>query len=97
MITTLQPRLDALAASSPRTATISKAKLARAYANAGQPTDACRLAADTLDAAGQVGLHSAQAEIRRTAAVLRRRWQERRDAAAEIADLTHRLDSAATA
>lgn len=90
VISALQPRLDGLARSSPRTATISRAKLARAYANAGQPSDAARLAWDTLDAHDQVGSHSAVSEIRRTLRVLRR-WEARSDVRGEIADLTHRL------
>lgn len=90
VIGALQPRLDGLARSSPRTATISRAKLARAYANAGQPADACRLAWETLDAHDQVGSHSAVAEIRRTLRVLRQ-WDTRADVRGEIADLAHRL------
>lgn len=86
VIPALQPRLDALARSSPRTATISRAKLARAYANAGQPADACRLAWETLDASDTVGSHSAVSEIRRTVRVLRH-WDTRSD----VQDITHRL------
>lgn len=92
VIGALQPRLDGLAHSSPRTATISRAKLARAYANAGQPADAARLAWETLDAHDQVGSHSALSEIRRTLRVLRR-WDTRADVRGEIADLAHRLSS----
>lgn len=90
VIGALQPRLDGLARSSPRTATISRAKLARAYANAGQPADAARLAWETLDAHDQVGSHSALSEIRRTLPVLRQ-WEARADVRCEIADLAHRL------
>lgn len=86
VITALQPRLNTLARSSPRTATISRAKLARAYANAGQAADACRLAWETLDASDIVGSHSAVSEIRRTLRVLRR-WDTRSD----VQDITHRL------
>jgi hypothetical protein len=92
VIGALQPRLDGLARSSPRTATISRAKLARAYANAGQPADAARLAWETLDAHDQVGSHSALSEIRRALRVLRR-WDTRADVRGEIADLAHRLSS----
>jgi Helix-turn-helix domain len=90
VIDALTPRLDGLAASSPRTATISRAKLARAYANAGQPADAARLAWEALDAHDQVGSHSAVSEIRRTLRVLRQ-WEARPDVRGEIADLAHRL------
>lgn len=90
VIAALQPRLDELARSSPRTATISRAKLARAYANAGQPADAARLAWEALDAHDQVGSHSALSEIRRTMGVLRQ-WEHRADVRGEIADLAHRL------
>ncbi|MBE1878856.1 helix-turn-helix domain-containing protein [Myceligenerans pegani] len=90
VIDALQPRLDGLAHSSLRTATISRAKLARAYANAGQPDDSLRLAWDALDACDQVGSHSALSEVRRTLPVLRR-WEHRADVRSEIADLTHRL------
>ncbi len=86
VIPALQPRLDALARSSPRTATISRAKLARAYANAGQAADACRLAWETLDASDTVGSHSAVTEIRRTLRVLRH-WDMRSD----VQDIIHRL------
>lgn len=92
VIDLLQPRLDGLTRSSPRTATISRAKLARAYANAGQPADAARLAWDALDAHDEVGSHSALSEIRRTLRVLRK-WDTRADVHSEIADLAHRLSS----
>ncbi|WP_245533449.1 hypothetical protein [Actinoalloteichus spitiensis] len=92
VIDALQPRLDGLARSSPRTATISRAKLAHAYANAGQPADAVRLAWETLDAHDQVGSHSALSEVRRTSHVLRQ-WKVRADVRGEISDLAHRLSS----
>jgi hypothetical protein len=92
VITALQPRLDGLARSSPRTATISRAKLARAYANAGQPADACRLAWEALDAHDQVVSHSALSEVRRTLRSLRQ-WECRADVRGEIADLAHRLSA----
>jgi hypothetical protein len=46
-----------------RRATISRAKLARAYASAGQPHEACQLAWDALDAIESVGSLSAHAEL----------------------------------
>ncbi|WP_154814499.1 helix-turn-helix domain-containing protein [Actinophytocola xinjiangensis] len=89
-ISALRSRLDGLARSSPRTATISRAKLARAHANAGQPADAVRLAWEALDAHDQIGSHSALSEVRRTLRVLGR-WEGRADVRGEIADLAHRL------
>ncbi|HEX8932864.1 MAG TPA: hypothetical protein VF788_01430, partial [Pseudonocardiaceae bacterium] len=49
VVPVLEPRLMPLVRSSLRTATITRAKLARAYANAGQPGEACRVAWETLD------------------------------------------------
>ncbi len=49
VVPVLEPRLEPLAKSSFRRATITRAKLVRAYANAGQPADACRLGWETLD------------------------------------------------
>ncbi|KAA2247307.1 hypothetical protein F0L68_40220 [Solihabitans fulvus] len=87
-IAVLEPRLDALAGSSPRTATISRAKLARAYANAGQPDHACRLAVQALDAGVAVGSHSALSEVRRALPVLKR-WNGRSD----VQEITRRAEN----
>lgn len=75
-----------LSKSSVRTATITRAKLARAYAHAGQPAEACRLAWETLHAIEQVNSLSARSELRRTVRVLDQ-WRGRSD----VQDLTHRL------
>ena len=85
-IPVLEPRLDSLVTSSFRTATITRAKLARAYANAGQPEDACRVAWHTLDAIEQVGSVSARTELRRAIPVLNQ-WHGRSD----VHDVMHRL------
>ncbi|MGH3823117.1 MAG: helix-turn-helix domain-containing protein [Pseudonocardiaceae bacterium] len=87
VIPTLEPRMQSLARS-PRTATITRAKLARAYANAGQPEEACRVASETLDAIAQIGSQSARNELRRTVPVLNR-WHGRSD----VRDVVHRLDT----
>ncbi len=82
----LEPRLVSLSRSNLRTATITRAKLARAYANAGQPEQACRVAWETLDAIEQVGSLSARNELRRALPVLNR-WHGRSD----VQDIVHRL------
>ncbi len=69
-----------------RTATITRVKLARAYANAGQPEQACRVAWETLEAIEQVGSLSARNELRRALPVLNQ-WHGRSD----VQDIVHRL------
>jgi hypothetical protein len=86
-IRVLEPRLAALSKSSARTATITRAKLARAYAHAGQPAESCRLTWETLQGIEQVGSLSARSELRRTMRVLDQ-WHRRSD----VRDLTRRLD-----
>ena len=87
-IRVLEPKLAALSRSSARTATITRAKLARAYAHAGQPAEACRLAWETLHDMEQVDSLSARGELRRTGRILDQ-WHGRSD----VRDLTHRLGS----
>lgn len=87
VISVLDPKLALLSKSSVRTATITRAKLARAYANAGQPGDACRLSWETLNAIDKVGSLSARSELRRTVRVLQQ-WHGRSD----VRDITHRLN-----
>ncbi len=82
----LEPRLVSLSHSNLRTSTITRAKLARAYANAGQPGEACRVAWDTLDAIEQIDSQSARNELRRAVPVLNR-WHGRSD----VHDVVHRL------
>jgi hypothetical protein len=86
VIGVLEPRLAPLSRSSARTATITRAKLARAYAHAGQPAEACRLVWETLHAIEHVDSLSARSELRRTVRVLDQ-WRGRSD----VQDLTHRL------
>ncbi|MEO7195058.1 MAG: helix-turn-helix transcriptional regulator [Pseudonocardiaceae bacterium] len=88
VIPVLEPRLTSLSRSSARTAIITRSKLARAYANAGQPAEACRLSWETLEAIEQVDSLSARSELRRTARVLDR-WHGRSD----VQDFLRRLDS----
>ncbi|MGH3934562.1 MAG: hypothetical protein ACRDS1_06230 [Pseudonocardiaceae bacterium] len=85
-IRVLEPKLAALSRSSARTANITRAKLARAYAQAGQPAEACRLTWETLHAIEQVDSLSARSEMRRTVRVLDQ-WHGRGD----VQDLTRRL------
>ncbi|MFN2496633.1 MAG: hypothetical protein ABR608_12110 [Pseudonocardiaceae bacterium] len=86
VIAVLEPRLVSLSSSSLRTATITWAKLARAYANAGQPEQACRVAWETLNAIEQIGSMSARNELRRALPVLNQ-WHGRSD----VQDIVHRL------
>ncbi|MGH3770661.1 MAG: hypothetical protein ACRDRW_04565 [Pseudonocardiaceae bacterium] len=86
VIPVLEPRLDSLASSSFRRATITRAKLARAYANAGQPAQACHLAWETLDAIERIDSQSARSELRRAVPVLSQ-WHGRSD----VQDVVHRL------
>lgn len=86
-ISVLEPRLASLSRSSTRTATITRAKLARAYANAGQPIEACRIAWETLDVIGNIGSLSAFSELRRAIPVLKR-WRGRSD----VQDIMHRFE-----
>lgn len=86
VIPILEPRLDALSKASVRTATITRAKLARAYANAGQPQEASQLAWEALDAIDTVGSLSARAELQRAVPVLQQ-WHGRND----VQDILHRL------
>lgn len=78
VIPVLEPRLASLAASSVRTATITRAKLARAYASAGQPHEAAQLSLAALDDIERVGSLSARSELRRALPTLRQ-WHGRED------------------
>jgi len=86
IIPILEPRLASLSGSSLRIATITRAKLVRAYAHAGQPEDACRVAWEALDGIEQVGSLSARNELRRALPVLNQ-WHGRDD----VQDIAHRL------
>lgn len=86
VVPVLEPRMESLAGSSFRRATITRAKLARAYANAGQPEEACRVAWETLDAIEQIDSQSARNELHRAVPVLNR-WHGRSD----VQEVVHRL------
>ena len=90
-IRVLEPRLASLSRSPARTATITRAKLARAYAHAGEPAESCRLAWETLQCIDQVGSLSARSELRRTMRILDQ-WNGRSD----VQDLTRRLSGGST-
>lgn len=90
VVRVLEPRLALLSRSSVRTATITRAKLVRAYAHAGEPAEACRLAWETLQTIEQVDSLSARSELSRALRVLDR-WRGRSD----VQDLTRRLGSRA--
>lgn len=87
-IPVLEPRLEPVAGISFRVATVFRAKLSRAYANAGQPAEACRVAWETLDAIEQIDSLGARNELRRAVPVLNR-WHGRSD----VQDVMHRLGS----
>lgn len=78
VIPIVEPRLTSLSASSVRTATITRAKLARAYANAGQPHEAAQLSLTALDDIELIGSLSARSELRRALPILRQ-WRGRDD------------------
>jgi hypothetical protein len=88
VIPVLEPRLESVAGISFRVATVTRARLTRAYANAGQPAESCRVAWETLDAIGQIDSFMARNELRRAAPVLNR-WHGRSD----VQDVLHRLSS----
>jgi hypothetical protein len=87
VIPVLEPRLASLSKSSVRTATITRAKLARAYANTGHPAEARRLSWETLHAIEQIGSLSARSELRRTLRVLDQ-WHGRSD----VQDIMRQFD-----
>ncbi|WP_280216176.1 helix-turn-helix domain-containing protein [Nocardia cyriacigeorgica] len=87
VVPVLQPRLASLSASSLRTATITRAKLARAYANAGQPHEAAELSLTALDDIDRIGSLSARSELRRALPNLHR-WHGRDDVRSVIRRLT---------
>lgn len=84
----LEPRLESLAGMSLRMATVTRARVTRAYANAGQPAEACHMAWATLDGIDQVGSHFARNELRRAVPVLQQ-WHGRSD----VQDILHRLSA----
>ncbi|MGH3839413.1 MAG: hypothetical protein ACRDSF_27495 [Pseudonocardiaceae bacterium] len=90
----LEPSLESVAGISFRVATVTRARLARAYANAGQPAESCRVAWKTLDAIEQIDSFMARVELRRAVPVLNR-WHGRSDVQDVLHRLVHRLGSRA--
>jgi hypothetical protein len=86
VIPVLEPRLAGLTAGSQRRHTITRAKIARAYANAGQPADACRFISETLEQTDTVDSLTARSQLHRTVPVLRY-WRNRTD----VREILHRL------
>lgn len=74
----LEPLLASLPNASARTAAITRAKLARAYANLGHPEEAAQLSLKTLDDSDRLGSLSARGELRRALPLLQR-WHGRED------------------
>jgi transcriptional regulator with XRE-family HTH domain len=86
VITALAPRLGRIGEASPRTHAITQAKLAQAYAHAGEPATACELVLQALDGAAAVGSQSARSELCRVLPALAR-WPGRED----VTEIRHRL------
>jgi transcriptional regulator with XRE-family HTH domain len=86
VIRVLEPRLGSIGKGSRRTSTITRAKLAHAYANAGLPGKACSLTLEALDAADAIGSLSARNELRRALPGLAH-WSDRSD----VKEIQHRL------
>ncbi|QWF83107.1 helix-turn-helix domain-containing protein [Amycolatopsis sp. CA-230715] len=87
-INVLEPRLTTLSGASARTATITKAKLARAYANVGQPHEAAQFARQALVESAAIQSLSARSELRRAVPVLGQ-WRSRDD----VSDVLHSLNA----
>lgn len=88
VIAELAPRMTVIGTGSRRTHAITGAKLAQAYAHAGEPGQACALILDTLDTAAAIDSLNARSQLRRTLPVLTR-WPERED----VREVRHRLAS----
>jgi hypothetical protein len=78
VIDALEPRMISIGSGSQRTSAITAAKLAQAYAHAGEPTLACRLILTTLDTAASVDSLTTRSELRRALPTLTR-WPGRDD------------------
>lgn len=87
-ISVLEPRLKALSSASARTAAITRAKLARAYANTGQPREAARYARLAFDDATALESLSTRSELRRTVPTLQQ-WHQYDD----VSDVLRQLRS----
>lgn len=89
-ITALAPRMTAISHQSARTHAITAAKLAQAYANLGEPGQACSLIHSALDAAASVDSLTTRAELHRALPTLER-WAHRDD----VSDVRHHLTTTA--
>ncbi|MCO6008831.1 hypothetical protein NE236_28035 [Actinoallomurus purpureus] len=85
-IEALVPRMKGIGNGSPRTRIITRAKLAHAYANAGEPALACGLILDVVDEATTVDSQTTRSELHRVLPALAR-WPARDDAN----EVRHRL------
>ncbi len=86
VIDALAPRMATIGAGSQRTSAITAAKLAQAYAHAGEPGLACSLVLATLDTAATVDSMTTRSELCRTLPTLAR-WPDRDD----VREVMHRL------
>lgn len=86
VIDALQPRMTSIGTGSQRTSAITAAKLAQAYAHAGEPGKACGLILATLDTAASVDSLTTRSELRRTLPALDQ-WPGRDD----VREVRHRL------
>jgi Helix-turn-helix domain len=86
VVPVLEPMFGAL---SPRTTVITRAKLARAYANAGAPAEACEQVMLTLDDMTAATSQHAVSELRRAGSMLGR-WGKRSD----VREVAERLRTA---
>ncbi|MBB5869405.1 hypothetical protein F4553_002784 [Allocatelliglobosispora scoriae] len=86
VIDSLSPRMTSIGTGSQRSGAITAAKLAQAYAHAGEPGLACGLILSALDTAATVDSLTTRSELRRALPTLAR-WPGRDD----VREVTHRL------
>jgi Helix-turn-helix domain len=86
VIHALEPRMTSIGSGSRRTSAITAAKLAQAYAHAGEPALACGLILATVDTAASVDSLTTRSELRRALPTLDR-WPGRDD----VREVRHRL------
>jgi hypothetical protein len=78
-IAALEPRLGSIGDGYQRNHNLSCARLALAYALAGESERSCKLAAGTLDALSRTPSLASWRELKRTTAILSARWPNRSD------------------
>lgn len=88
VIGALSPRMTSIGTGSQRSGAITAAKLAQAYAHAGEPGLSCGLILATLDTSATVDSLTTRSELSRALPTLRR-WPDRDD----VREVTHRLDA----